>query len=158
MLAFVVWVSRTFDLQQQVNLDVVQLVLFHRQNQIILEEQNFIFVTVFASFIHVVQNFVLFLDQKRALDFGLPLLFVVLALDILRGVVELPRGHELLERYLLDWAVLHSFVHSWTEAGRRAGFDFLEGDGLSWHGLLSAHGVLFIQFIVLAHHFLQVVF
>lgn len=149
--------GRALDLHQQVDLDVVQLVLLHRQDQVILQEHNFVLVAVFARLVHVIENLVLFLDEERALNLSLPLLFVVQALSVQGDVVELPRCHELLEGYLLDWAVGHSFVRPRTVARRRAIFDFPKGNGLSWHDLLPAHGILLGQLIVLAHHLLQVV-
>jgi hypothetical protein len=151
--------GRALDLHQQVDLDVVQLVLLHRQDQVILQEHNFVLVAVFARLVHVVENFVLFLDEERALNLSLPLLFVVQALSVQGDVVELPRCHELLEGYLLDWAVGEGLVRPRTEAPRRrAILDLLDGNGLGWHDLLAAHGVLLLfgQFAILAHHVLQV--
>lgn len=97
VLAFVVCVSRTLNVQQKVHLDVIQLVLTDRQDQIIRLEHNFIFVAKFTLFVHVIENFVLFLDDEGPLNLSLPFLLEVLTLCIEADIVEPPCSYEFLK-------------------------------------------------------------
>lgn len=96
-LALVIGVRRALDLEEQVDLDVIELVLRNRQDQVVLLEYDFVLVAVFARLVHIVEDFVLFLDEKCSLNLSLLFLFIVIALSVKAEVVKLPGGNELLE-------------------------------------------------------------
>lgn len=161
LLALVVRVSWTLDIHEEINFYVIELVLLNWKNDIILLEDNLIFMTLLATLVHVIEDLALLTDQKSSFDLGFSLLLEVLALASLarvEEVVELLGGHELLERYLFDWAVHGSSCSSWTEP-RRGILNCFDRDGLRWDRRLSAHGVLPVRHILIvlvAHHRSQV--
>ena len=69
LLTLVVRMGWAFHIHYEIYLDIVQLLLVHRQYHIIFLEYDLILVALLATPVHVVEDFVLLSDQKGPLDF-----------------------------------------------------------------------------------------